>query len=112
MLFRPSGACRCGPPISVVVFGARCDRVAAVLRGEFHAGDGTSKGLLVGAFLCGCWGRRLGHLVVQFLWDSRSLQSCANLGDDVMHGGWVSWGLWCWIAPGEAVTHRNLDVLL
>ena len=42
-------------------------RGGAVLRGEVHLGDGVHKGLLVGALLCGWWGRRLGHLVVWLL---------------------------------------------
>ena len=48
-------------------------RGGAVLRGEFHLLDGVRKGLLVGALLCGWWGRRLGHLVIWLLWGFRCL---------------------------------------
>ena len=42
-------------------------RGGAVLWGELHCGDGVGEGLCAGAFLCGWWGRCLGHLVVRLL---------------------------------------------
>ena len=82
-----------------------------MLRGEQHPGDGMCEGLLVGAFLCGWWGRRLGHLVVWSLRGLCFLQSCADSGKNVVEGG-RSGGLWCWIPAGEVVTRWVLGVLL
>ena len=48
-------------------------RGGALLRGEFHFGDGVGGGLLVGALLCSWLGRRLGHLVIWLLWGFRLL---------------------------------------
>ena len=45
-----------------------CGPGLGVLWGEFHFGEGVGEGLLVGALLCGWWGRRLGHLVFWLLW--------------------------------------------
>ena len=93
------------------VFAPLAVRGGAVLRGELHLGDEMCEGLLVGAFLCGWWGRRLEHLVVRLLWRPRFLQSCADSGEDVLKGG-RGGGVWCQIAPGEVVTRRVLGILL
>ena len=86
-------------------------RGGAVLREEFHPGDRMREGLLVGAFLCGWWGRRFGHPVVRLLWGPRFLQPCADSGEVVMEGGRVG-DVWRWIAPGEVVTSQVLGALL
>ena len=86
-------------------------RGGAVLQKEFHPGDGMCKGLLVGAFLCGGWGQRLGHLVVWLLRGPCFLQPCSDSGKDVV-GGWRGAGVWCQIAAGDMVTRCVLGVLL
>ena len=53
----------------------------------------------MGAFLCGGWGQRLGHLVFRLLWGPRFLQPCADSGQDVMEGG-RDRGVLRRIAPG------------
>ena len=68
-------------PIPVAVRGG------AVLWGQLHCGDGVGDGLIVGGFLCGWWGRYLGHLVVRLLWGFRFLQFCADGGEDVLEVG-------------------------
>ena len=78
---------------------------------ELHPGDGMCKRLLTGAFPCGCWGQRLGHLVVWSMRGLRFFQSCADDGEDVVEGG-QGGGVWCPIAPGEVVTRRAAWSLL
>ena len=41
--------------------------------GGLHPGDGMCEELLGGEFLCGWWGRHLGHLIVWLLWGLRFL---------------------------------------
>ena len=65
----------------------------------------------LGALLCGCWGRCLGHLVVWLLWGFRFLQFCSDGGEDVLEGGGGG-GLRCRFVPGEMVPCWVLRVLL
>ena len=71
-----------------------------MLWGELHCGDGVGEGLFVGGFLCGMWGRCLGHLVVGLLWGFRFLQFCADNGEDVLEGGGGR-GVQCRIVRGD-----------
>ena len=79
--------------------------------GELHCGDGVGEGLCAGAFLCGWWGRCLGHLVVRLLWGFRFLQFCADGGENVWEGG-LGGGVGCRIVPGDVLLLWVLGVLL
>ena len=78
---------------------------------ELHCGDEVGEGLFVGAFLCGWWGRCLGHLVVRLLCGFRFLQFCADGGEDVLEGGGGG-GVQCPIVPGDVVPRWVPGVLL
>ena len=79
--------------------------------GKLHCGDGVGEGLFVGGFLCGWWGRCLGHLVVRLLWGFRFLQFCADGGKDVLEGR-EGGRLGCRIVPGDVVLLWFPGVLL